>query len=233
MLDERLKAVAAAVRPGSRVADIGTDHGYLPVYLVNEGICPRAIAADLRPKPLEAARFHVQASGLSDRIDLRLGDGLTPVAPDETDDVVIAGMGGETIAGILEAAAWVRDSRLRFVLQPMSRAEELRRYLLYHGFSVTDERLVRDGRHLYPVIVAAYTAAPLPPDDLPVYAGAFTPEEGRPYRRMMVNHLRRKALGLSSQAESELLRIAEQLEIMCEEEQRDTRYETVGGQNAL
>ena len=116
MLDERLKTVAALVRPGSRVADIGTDHGYLPVYLVKEGICPRAIAADLRSGPLESARRHVTAAGLSDRIDLRLGDGLTPIEPQEVDDMIIAGMGGETIAGILAAADWVRQPRLRLIL---------------------------------------------------------------------------------------------------------------------
>lgn len=209
MLDERLRAVAAAVRPGSRVADIGTDHGYLPVYLVSEGICPQAIAADLRPGPLEAAQRHVSDSGLSDRIDLRLGDGLKPIAPDEVDDVVIAGMGGETIAGILEAADWVQDFRLRLVLQPMSRAENLRRYLLNHGFSINNERLVQDGRHLYPVMTVSYTDAPVPEDDLPVYAGAFTPAEGQPYRRMMAAHLRRKALGLPPPRAEELLRIAE------------------------
>lgn len=217
MLDKRLQTVAALVRPGSRMADIGTDHGYLPVYLVREGICPRAIAADLRPDPLEAARRHVTAAGLTEKIALRLGDGLAPIAPDEVDDVVIAGMGGETIAGILAAADWVQDPRLRLVLQPMTRAEELRRYLLYHGFSIEAERLVQDGRHLYPVLAAVFTAAPPPEDELPVYAGAFTPEEGRPYRKMMATHLCRKAEGLRCQApeQAESYRIlAEHLEMM-------------------
>lgn len=217
MLDERLQTIAAFVRPGSRMADVGTDHGYLPVYLVHEAICPCAIAADLRSGPLEAARRHVSAAGLSERIVLRLGDGLAPVAPTEVDDIVIAGMGGETIVGILAAAEWVRDTRLRLILQPMTRAEELRRYLLFHGFTIETERLVVDGRHLYPVLVAAYAATLPPENDLPVYAGAFTPEEGRPYRRMMATHLRRKAAGLrkldSEQAEA-YDRLAEQLETM-------------------
>lgn len=217
MLDKRLQTVAALVRPGSRIVDVGTDHGYLPVYLVNEAICPAAIAADLRPGPLEAARRHVSAAGLAGSIALRLGDGLESVAPDEVDDIVIAGMGGETIAGILAAAEWVRDERLRLVLQPMTRAEELRRYLLFHGFVIEDERLVVDGRHLYPVLAATYAAALPPEDDLPVYAGAFTPVEGRPYRRMMATHLRRKAAGLRqlvpAQAET-YDRLAERLETM-------------------
>lgn len=217
VLDKRLQTVAALVRHGSRIVDVGTDHGYLPVYLVNEAICPCAIAADLRPGPLEAARCHVSAAGLAGRIALRLGDGLEPVIPDEVDDIVIAGMGGETIAGILAAAEWVRDTRLRLILQPMTRAEELRRYLLFHGFIIEEERLVVDGRHLYPVLAATYAAALPPEDDFPVYAGAFTPEEGRPYRRMMATHLRRKAAGLRQlvpeQAET-YDRLAERLETL-------------------
>ena len=137
-LDQRLSAVAALVRLGSRLADIGTDHAYLPVWLVQNGVCPAAIAADLRPGPLEAARRHVAAAGLEDRISLRLGDGLAPVFPGEADDIVIAGMGGETIAAILAAADWLADARLRLVLQPMSRAEETRRWLLKNGFSGMD-----------------------------------------------------------------------------------------------
>lgn len=209
MLDERLKTVAALVRSGSRVADIGTDHGYLPVYLVQEGICPRAIAADLRSGPLESARRHVTAAGLSDRIDLRLGDGLTAIEPQEVDEIIIAGMGGETIAGILAAADWVRQPRLRLILQPMTRAEELRRFLLENGFHTDTERLVQDGRHLYPVLAVQFTAAPPPEDELPIYAGGFAPEEGRPYRRMMADHLRRKAEGIQARAPEQAAMYAE------------------------
>ena len=129
-LTPRLRLLADWVPPGARLADVGTDHAYLPVWLVQNGVCPAAIAADLRPGPLEAARRHVAAAGLEDRISLRLGDGLAPVFPGEADDIVIAGMGGETIAAILSAADWLADARLRLVLQPMSRAEETRRGLL-------------------------------------------------------------------------------------------------------
>lgn len=196
MLDARLQAVAAQIRRGSRMADIGTDHAYLPVYLVAEGICPSAVASDLREGPLAAAARTVSAAGLGDRIALRLGDGLASVAPDEADDVAVAGMGGETIVAILQAAACWHTPHHRFVLQPMTRAEDLRAWLLHHGFTIEQERLVIDGRHLYPVMTAAYTAAPPPQDDLPIYAGFFPPDEGTPYRRMMATHLRRRADGL-------------------------------------
>lgn len=196
MLDARLQAVAAQIRHGSRMADIGTDHAYLPVHLVSAGICPSAIASDLREGPLAAAARTVSAAGLSDRIDLRLADGLAAIAPDEAEDVAIAGMGGETIVAILQAAASWRTPHHRFVLQPMTRAEDLRAWLLHHGFAIEQERLVIDGRHLYPVMTAAYTAAPPPTDDLAVYAGFFSREEGAPYRQMMAAHLCRRAEGL-------------------------------------
>ena len=196
-LDKRLSVVASMVRRGSRVADIGTDHAYLPVYLVQAGICPGGIATDIRSGPLEAAHRTVTEASLTDVIALRLGDGLSPVAADEADDIVIAGMGGETIVDILSAAAWVKDICLRLVLQPMTRAEELRRWLLTNGFSVSEERLVRDGHRLYPVMTVAYTAAMPAEDECTFYAGFFSAEEGRPYREMMAEHLTRRAAGLA------------------------------------
>lgn len=196
-LDKRLSAVAALVRHGSRLADIGTDHAYLPVYLVQTGHCPSAIASDIGAGPLEAARHTVTAAALESKIALRLGDGLSTVAAAEVDDIAIAGMGGETIAAILETAPFVRDDRLRLILQPMTRAEDLRRWLLNNGFTVREEHLVRDKRHLYPVLAAEYTAAPPPQDELPYYAGFFPAEEGRPYRQMMAQHLQRRASGLN------------------------------------
>jgi tRNA (adenine22-N1)-methyltransferase len=194
-LDKRLGTVAALVRHGARVADIGTDHAYLPVYLLQAGVCPSAIASDIGEGPLEAARHTVTAAGLTDKISLRLGDGLAGIAPDEAEDIVIAGMGGETIAAILQAAPWVKNPALRLILQPMTRAEDLRCWLLQNGFSVLQERLVQDGRHLYPVLAAEYPGA-VCTAELPCYAGFFDPEEGRPYRRMMAGHLRRRADGL-------------------------------------
>ena len=147
-LDSRLSLCAAFVRPGHRLADIGTDHAYLPAHLVGTGVCPSAIAADIRPGPLSRAAATVERTGLTGRIDLRLGDGLSPVRPEETDDIVIAGMGGETIAAILAAA-----------LQPMSRPEELRRFLLRSGFAIESERIARDGDRLYTVLCAAFSPA--------------------------------------------------------------------------
>lgn len=195
-LDKRLSAVAALVRRGSRLADIGTDHAYLPVYLVQAGVCPAAIASDIGAGPLEAARHTVTANGLTREIALQLGDGLSTVSAEEIDDIAIAGMGGETIVAILKAAPWVKDGRLRLILQPMTRAEDLRRWLLQNGFTVEEEHLIRDKRHLYSVLAAEYTAAPPCEDEVLIYGGFFSAEEGRPYRQMMSEHLLRKGAGL-------------------------------------
>ena len=196
-LDKRLSAVASLVRPGSRLADIGTDHAYLPVHLVQAGVCPSAIASDIGAGPLDAARRTVTENGLTSEIALRLGDGLSTVSADEVDDIAIAGMGGETIAAILEAVTYVKDRRLRLILQPMTRAEDLRRWLLHNGFSILEEHLIIDGRHLYPVMAAEYTAAPPSEDEVLIYGGFFEAEEGRPYRQMMAQHLLRRAAGLN------------------------------------
>lgn len=196
-LDKRLSAVAALVRQGSRLADIGTDHAYLPVHLVQSGVCPSAIASDIGEGPLEAARRTVTENGLTSKIALRLGDGLSTVSAGEVEDIAIAGMGGETIVAILEAAPWVQNEGIRLILQPMTRAEDLRRWLLTHGFTVLEEHLITDGRHLYPVLAVEYTAAPVCEDEVAIYGGFFTPEEGRPYRQMMAQHLLRRAAGLT------------------------------------
>ena len=155
-LDQRLSLIASLVRPGSRLADIGTDHAHLPIWLVGENVCPRAIATDIRPGPAGVAQRAVEQAGLSARIHVRLGDGLTPVQPGEADDIVIAGMGGETIAAILEQAPWLSQQNCRLVLQPMTKPEVTREYLLTNGFALTSEHVARDGERLYIVMCAAY-----------------------------------------------------------------------------
>ena len=116
---------------------------------------------------------------------------FTPVVVGDSSKLKI----GETIAAILEAAPWVQNEGIRLILQPMTRAEDLRRWLLSHGFTILEEHLIIVGRHLYPVLAAEYTAAPVCEDEVAVYGGFFTAEEGRPYRQMMAEHLLRRARG--------------------------------------
>ncbi len=151
-LPPRLAAVARHVPPGRPFADIGTDHAYLPVHLVQSGRVPRAVAGDVRPGPLQAARATVAAAGLTDRIDVRLGSGLTVLAPGEAACVAICGMGGPLIARILAEGPLTGVERL--VLQPMGGEAQLRRWLAESGWRLVAEEIVADGGRLYPVLVA-------------------------------------------------------------------------------
>ncbi len=151
-LSPRLAAVARHVPAGRPFADIGTDHAYLPVHLVQSGRVPRAVAGDVLPGPLQAARATVAAAGLADRIDVRLGSGLTVLAPGEAACVAICGMGGPLIARILAEGPLTGVERL--VLQPMGGEAQLRRWLADNGWRLVAEEVVEDGGRLYPVLVA-------------------------------------------------------------------------------
>ena len=151
-LQPRLQMLADMVPCGSIVADIGTDHGYLPVWLLQEGRIPRAIASDIHAKPLEHARETAAEFGVSDRIEFRLCAGLDGFVPIEVDTIVIAGMGGETIASILEGAPWTREDGVLLLLQPMTKTEYLRIWLADKGYHFTEERLVSDKSFLYPIL---------------------------------------------------------------------------------
>ena len=156
-LDTRLKLAADEVRPGKKVVDIGTDHAYLPAFLVENGICTEAIAADIGKGPLENAKKVVSTSkDLSEKIQLRLSDGLKEIKSDEAEDIVIAGMGGILISEILTSAPWVKDETKRLILQPMSHAEDVRRYLCENGFEILKEKACTDGKHNYIIIVAEF-----------------------------------------------------------------------------
>ena len=140
MLNERLSLIASLIRPGERVADIGTDHAYLPIFLRQSGKSSHVLACDIGEKPLAVAAENIKNCGC-DGIELRLCDGLDGIAEDETDTVVIAGMGGECIAGIISRCGWLPGSGKRLLLQPMNSPEELRRALC-HGFSLVSEHAV-------------------------------------------------------------------------------------------
>ena len=208
MLDARLTQVASFVRHGSRLADIGTDHALLPAELVRRGICTYAIASDIKKGPVAAATRTVAEAGLVDKINIRLGSGLDTVKSDEVDDIVIAGMGGETIAMILAAAPWLQNEHYRLILQPMTRAEKLRRYLWTNGFDVLTESVVQDGKHWYTVIHAVFTGNPFEPDELLCHVGRIPLPEGAGYLQTVKNRLRKQLQGDAS-VECLLQRIAD------------------------
>lgn len=153
-MSERLLSVASLVTPGSRTADIGTDHGYVPVYLVENRIVSSAIAMDLRKGPLARAQETVNGAGLSDRIELRLSDGLEKLKPGEADTAVIAGMGGMLICRILTAHPATTASLKELVLEPQSEVDRVRRLLSEIGFAITDERMIFEDGKYYPIIKA-------------------------------------------------------------------------------
>ena len=158
VLDERMLLIASQVRDGAVVADIGTDHGYVPIYLVKSGICPRAVATDIKSKPLDIARTNAKRYEVDDRITFCLSDGLSgfdPVSLGVT-DVVVAGMGGELIASIIGGTDFPKTPGVRLILQPMSSVPELRGYLCTMGYDVKSEKLCRAGDKIYAVIVAEY-----------------------------------------------------------------------------
>ena len=148
-ISKRLLACAELLPVCETVADVGTDHGYLPIYLLKNGHCRRVIAADLREKPLSIARQNARRFGTEAQTEFICCDGLTDIRPKSFDALCCAGMGGDCIAGILEAAPWVRDAGYDFVLQPQSSGNDLRRWLGENGFAIEREILVRDGRFLY------------------------------------------------------------------------------------
>lgn len=152
-LSHRLLAISKFIPQGKVVADIGTDHAYLPVYLVKSGRCPLVFACDVKEKPLQAARRNVLANGLSSQIKLRLGDGLSVLQPGEAQVAVIAGMGGNTIVKILEQSPEVLKEIEILVLQPMGDEESLRRWLITNGWCLSDETLVLEDGRLYSIIV--------------------------------------------------------------------------------
>ncbi len=152
-LTPRLRLLADWVPPGARLADVGTDHAYLPVWLRLHGRVVSAIACDLREGPLARARETGRTWGV-DGVDYRLGNGLAVVAPEEADTIVIAGMGGENIAAILAQAPWTADGRHTLLLQPQTRAEALRAFLAENGYAVRREALVEDRGTIYPVMEA-------------------------------------------------------------------------------
>lgn len=198
-LDPRLALCAEYVRPGARLADVGTDHAYLPVWLARTGRIKSALACDLREEPLRHGRAAIEKYRAQQLVDTRLSDGLQKVSPAECDDIVIAGMGGELIVKILSEAPWVKDESKRLILQPMSRAETLRAYLFNNGFTILEERAVRSLGRIYSVMRCAYTGEARRYDPVCTYTGALRPAQRELDRKYIENecaHLQKKAGGL-------------------------------------
>ena len=151
-LTPRLRAIADLVPPGSLFADIGTDHAYLPTWLLLHGVIHHAIAADLREGPLERARETAKKYSVEEKMDFRLCDGLSGVQEGEATVIAIAGMGGDTIAHILGQASWTKNRDIFLLLQPMTSQPDLRKWLFENGYCIENEKIIREGEKLYRVM---------------------------------------------------------------------------------
>ncbi|CAI2603997.1 tRNA (adenine(22)-N(1))-methyltransferase [Apilactobacillus kunkeei] len=157
-LSQRLKVVADFVPQNSRVADIGSDHAYLPVYLMKQKQIEFGIASEVAKGPLDNAIQEIKAEGLSDRIDTRLADGLLSVQPeDEINCVTIAGMGGTLIKNILENGKSHLSGKELLILQPNVGEDRLRTWLMNNKYEISDETILREDGHTYEIIVAKRT----------------------------------------------------------------------------
>lgn len=213
-LTARLQSVADQVPQGAIFADIGTDHAYLPVWLLLNGRIQHAIAADLREGPLNRARETAEQYGVSNQVSFRLCNGLVDIDPTETDTIAIAGMGGETIATILESAPWTKKDKL-LLLQPMTSFPDLRFWLQQNGYVIEKETISKEGRRLYSCLtVRGGTMETLTPAEL--WAGRQTdnPLRGE-FLAMMGGKVERALNGQLAATEPNQQEIETLREVLC------------------
>lgn len=191
-LGARLQKCADFVRRGSKLADIGTDHGYLPIWLLKSGKLSKAIAGDINQGPLNTARLN--AEKYSVELTTVLGGGFSCIRPEDVEDAVIAGMGGELIAQIVSEAPWLLLENRRLILQPMTAADKLRKALYAMGFCLIKEELVKEGGKLYSVMLATQGVD----KRQDIYMGAVLPggEYSADYAAFVVKGLKNRAKGL-------------------------------------
>jgi len=230
-MNKRLCAIEELVSPGIGLIDVGTDHGYLPISLAKHGYPGTLIAADIGKGPLSAAQRSAENEGLLQRIQFQLCDGLDLCDPETIDTIVIAGMGGDTICGILDRAEWCMDKRFCLILQPMTRAEVLRYWLTNNEFVIDRERLVCDGGEIYSLLSARF-GGKQKLRDAELYSGAFSQIRQEAlwpdYSAALRKRMEKQILGLrQSCREPGRLALAEHVLIELREEER-TRANCTG-----
>ena len=182
-LSKRLSAVAGLVTEGASVADIGTDHGYIPIYLAGRDRQTKLLAMDVNPGPLSRAAAHIREEGLGERIELRLSDGLSALKPGEVHTIIAAGMGGPLVIRILEAHPEVTASVREFVLQPQSGIRQVRAWLETHGFLIDREDMVEEDGKYYPMMRAVHGQEPRPYEETELLYGRKLLEARHPVLR--------------------------------------------------
>ncbi|MBD5445280.1 MAG: SAM-dependent methyltransferase [Lachnospiraceae bacterium] len=154
VLSDRLKGLAVMVNVGNRVCDVGCDHAFVPIYLINEGISPYVLAMDVKKGPIESAKEHIKEYGLEAYIETRLSDGLTGFKIGEADSLICAGMGGRLMMSILDRDKTKTASFKEMILQPQSEIEQFRNFLRSNGYLIVEENMIEEGGKFYPIIKA-------------------------------------------------------------------------------
>ena len=155
-MDKRLLSLIKKIPSGKGMIDVGTDHGYIPVYLAAHGFSGNILASDINSGPLNSGIQNARDAGVEDKIDFILCNGLEKCPPEAVDTILIAGMGGDTISGILDRAAWVMDSAYLLILQPMTKSEILRYWLVNNGFEILSEELCEESGKVYQIIISRF-----------------------------------------------------------------------------
>lgn len=194
-LTKRLDAVASLVRENSALADVGCDHGYLPVYLLLNDKIKSAVASDINEGPLLSCKNLVCEYSLQDKVKCVLSDGLKNISSDDCDDVTVCGMGGELIAKILSECEWAKDKEKHYVFNPMTHPEILRKYLCENGYEINNDFVIKDGKHYYNVFDAFYTGKVLEYSDSYYYLGNIDSFEHKDYFNHLLNYLENKMKG--------------------------------------
>lgn len=179
-LKGRLKLIQNKIPICNTMCDIGTDHAYLPIALIDKNICNKAIAADIKKGPTLAAIRNIKQFGMEHRIEARMGDGLDPIHENEAEVIVIAGMGGILIKDILEKGISKAKTAKSLILQPMNAIEVLREWLNKNGFDIFDEELISEGEKIYHVISVTWTQTPQKIDNFYYYIGLKLIERNDP-----------------------------------------------------
>ena len=208
-ISHRLLACADFVRPGERIAEVGCDHGYLSIHLLQQRIAKNAICSDVKAQPLQSAVRNAEKYGLQDRMEFYLSDGVQNI-PRDFDCMICAGMGADTMISILEAAPWLRDGKYRLILQCQSKTPMLRQYLSDNGYSIAKESVLKDGRFLYTVMEVSYDPAAPRLTPAQCYLPAIlSGEEVNSYRQRIIGGLK---LAVAHQNDPEKEDILKELE---------------------
>lgn len=219
-LSERMLMAAKMVRKGNSVADIGTDHAYLPAYLVLNSIVSKALACDVRKGPLENAKKTVEHYGIEDKVTLRLSDGFDEIKPFEADDFIMCGMGGTLMEQLTSRTHWLKDKSKRIIVQPQSHAEDIRRFFIENGFKILFEDACIDSGKLYCAIAAEYTGEITEKPVSYIYTGELskcTKPEARLYLEKINFQLKKKLEAEKIHGSSEVAEYLEKVTLETEE----------------